>query len=177
MLAFMTAMDSVKAELDEAAYIIRRLTAQVTELIAENERLKAGLDAHSVLQSIYRNSASTEANRIRAAQAALNVEKPRLSMTAYAGKLPDRRTLWQTYQRWTLKNEIVLSTRKPPPPDYDAHLLADSYEPPPGDALPPRTIIDTASGFRIIVSDMMPGSSNRRNGNGGNGDDSDDTFS
>jgi hypothetical protein len=98
-------------------------------------------------------------------------------MTAYAGKLPDRRTLWQTYQRWTLKNEIVLSTRKPPPPDYDAHLLADSYEPPPGDALPPRTIIDTASGFRIIVSDMMPGSSNRRNGNGGNGDDSDDTFS
>ena len=48
-------------------------------------------------------------------------------MTAYAGKLPDRRTLWQTYQRWVLKNEIVLSTRNPPPPDYDAHLLADSY--------------------------------------------------
>ena len=169
----MTAMDSVKRELDEAAYVIRQLTAQVAELTAENERLRAGLDAHSVLQSIYRNSASPESNRIKAAQAALNVEKPRLSMTAYAGKLPDRRTLWQTYQRWVFKNEIVLSTRNPPPPDYDAHLLADSYEPPPGDALPPRTILDTASGFRIIDHDMLPRSSTRRIGNDNGGDDRD----
>src|SRR5262249_33669626 len=67
---------------------------------------------------------------------------------------------WQrfgfVYERWTLKNEIVLSTKNPPPPDYDAHLLADSYEPPPGDEMPPRTIVDTATGFRIVGNDMLP---------------------
>jgi hypothetical protein len=48
--------------------------------------LRSGLDAHGVLKEIYLNRDTAEGNRIKAAQAALTVEKPRLAMTAYAGK-------------------------------------------------------------------------------------------
>src|SRR6516225_4140211 len=82
----MTAMDSVAAKLAEYETLLKLQTAKIEELAAENEQLKAGLGAHEVLQSIYRNPAACEGNRIKAAQAALNVEKPRLAMTAYVGK-------------------------------------------------------------------------------------------
>jgi hypothetical protein len=79
-------MDSVAAKLAEYETLLKLQTAKIEELAAENEQLKAGLGAHEVLQSIYRNPAACEGNRIKAAQAALNVEKPRLAMTAYVGK-------------------------------------------------------------------------------------------
>jgi hypothetical protein len=59
---------------------------KIEELAAENELLRSGLDAHSTLKEIYLDRNAPQGNRIKAAQAALAVEKPRLAMTAYAGK-------------------------------------------------------------------------------------------
>jgi hypothetical protein len=68
----MTVAD-IQSQLDEARFIIGQQMARIAELEAEVQNLKAGLSAHEVLQSIYRDSAS-ESARIRAAQAALGVE-------------------------------------------------------------------------------------------------------
>ena len=81
----MTVADSIKAQLDDAAYIIREQMGRIAELEAEVERLRT-CDAHGTLKSIYLNQDAPQGNRIKAAQAALTVEKPRLAMTAYAGK-------------------------------------------------------------------------------------------
>ena len=82
----MTVADSIKAQLDDAAYVIREQMARIAELEADVERLRSAAGAHEVLQSIYRNPDAPQGNRIKAAQAALTVEKPRLAMTAYVGK-------------------------------------------------------------------------------------------
>jgi hypothetical protein len=82
----MTVMDSIKAKLDEYETLLKLQMAKIEELVAENERLKSGLGAHDVLKEIYLNPDAPQGNRIKAAQAALNVEKPRLAMTAYVGK-------------------------------------------------------------------------------------------
>ena len=46
----MPVADSIKAQLDEAKYVMRRQMARIAELEAEVERLKAGLSAHGVLK-------------------------------------------------------------------------------------------------------------------------------
>ena len=82
----MTVADSIKAQLDDAAYIIREQMSRIAELEAEVERLRTVAGAHGVLKEIYLDPDAPQGNRIKAAQAALNVEKPRLAMTAYVGK-------------------------------------------------------------------------------------------
>jgi hypothetical protein len=82
----MTVADSIKAQLDDAAYVIREQMARIAELEAEVERLRSAGGAHETLKEIYLNPDAPQGNRIKAAQAALNVEKPRLAMTAYVGK-------------------------------------------------------------------------------------------
>jgi hypothetical protein len=82
----MTVANSIKAQLDDAAYVIREQMARIAELEAEVERLRSAAGAHEVLKEIYLNPDASQANRIKAATAALNVEKPRLAMTAYVGK-------------------------------------------------------------------------------------------
>src|SRR6516225_10090915 len=82
----MTVADSIKAQLDDAAYVIREQMARIAELEAEVERLRSVGGAHETLKEIYLNPDAPQGNRIKAAQAALNVEKPRLAMTAYVGK-------------------------------------------------------------------------------------------
>jgi hypothetical protein len=51
---------------------------ELDRLREEVERLKNGADAHTTLQAIYRNPASPEGNRIKAAAASLPIEKPKL---------------------------------------------------------------------------------------------------
>jgi hypothetical protein len=85
MAGVMAAMDSIASKFAEYEYTIKLLTAKLQELAEENERLRT-CDAHGTLKSIYLNPDAAEGNRIKAAQAALNVEKPRLTMTAYVGK-------------------------------------------------------------------------------------------
>jgi hypothetical protein len=67
--------DAEKAEYDE---VVRLLTAKVEELVAVNERLSSELTAHQTLRAIYSDSSQPATVRVRAAQAALNVETPRL---------------------------------------------------------------------------------------------------
>jgi hypothetical protein len=92
----MTVTEIIKQKLDEAAYIIRLQTARIAELEAENERLKSSLDAHGTLRLIYSNPNSPEGNRIKAAAAALPVEKPKL-MSVVPSSEPDRKERWRAY--------------------------------------------------------------------------------
>src|SRR6516162_7158296 len=52
--------------------------AEIDRLRAENERLRSAEGAHDVLRRLYLDEAQNPNTRLRAAQAALNVEKPRL---------------------------------------------------------------------------------------------------
>src|SRR5689334_12311520 len=54
------------------------LTAKVEELVADNQRLTSELTAHQTLKAIYADPNQPATVRVRAAQAALNVETPRL---------------------------------------------------------------------------------------------------
>ena len=67
--------DAEKAEYDE---VVRMLTVKLEQLAAENARLRSEAGAHDVLRNIYGDSSQPATVRVRAAQAALNVEKPRL---------------------------------------------------------------------------------------------------
>jgi hypothetical protein len=67
--------DLERAEYDD---VIRQLMAKCEQLVAENAALKAGLDAHSTLKSIYGDSTQPATVRVKAASASLAVEKPRL---------------------------------------------------------------------------------------------------
>ena len=53
--------------------------AEITKLRAENARLRSEAGAHDVLRNIYLDEAQSSGVRVKAAQAALNVEKPRLT--------------------------------------------------------------------------------------------------
>ena len=67
-----------QGKLAEYEGIIRMLTEKVEELAAANERLTSELTAHQTLKAIYADPNQPATVRVRAAQAALNVETPRL---------------------------------------------------------------------------------------------------
>src|SRR6516165_2226543 len=52
---------------------------EIDRLRAENARLRSGGDAHTVLKEIYNDPDAPQGNRIKAAQAALPHETPRLA--------------------------------------------------------------------------------------------------
>jgi len=67
--------DPEKAEYEN---VIRLLTAKVEELLTANERLTSELTAHQTLRALYSDSTQPAMVRLRAAQAALNIESPAL---------------------------------------------------------------------------------------------------
>jgi hypothetical protein len=67
--------DAEKAEYDE---VVRMLTVKLEQLAAENARLRSEAGAHDVLRNIYGDSSQPAGVRVKAAQAALGVEKARL---------------------------------------------------------------------------------------------------
>jgi hypothetical protein len=68
--------DIEKAEYDD---VVRQLMAKCEQLAAENAALKANnASAHQTLRAIYTDSTQPATVRVRAAQAALNVETPAL---------------------------------------------------------------------------------------------------
>src|SRR5262249_61765343 len=68
--------DIEKAEYDD---VVRQLIAKCEQLAAENAALKANnASAHQTLRAIYADSTQPATVRVRAAQAALNVETPSL---------------------------------------------------------------------------------------------------
>src|SRR6516165_1049897 len=70
----MTAPNSIKAQLDEAKYVMRRRMARIAELEAEVERLRSAAGAHDVLRSIYTDTNQPTGHRLKAAGLALGVE-------------------------------------------------------------------------------------------------------
>jgi hypothetical protein len=153
--------------LDRCEFTIEYQKQEIDRLRAENQRLidwiMGSADAHTTLQSIYLDPSATQTNRIKAASAALPVEKPKL-MSVVPPMEMDRREAWRIYQRWQLKNEIVLETRHPPPPGWDTHLTGPDYQPPEGTHMPPRTVVlDPTTGFRVL-SNLLP---KPAKGNGG----------
>jgi hypothetical protein len=75
----------LQGKLAECEHVIGLLTAKLQETVDENDRLRAVVakltgtdDAHSTLRRLYLDEAQNPGHRIRAAQAALNVEKPSL---------------------------------------------------------------------------------------------------
>jgi hypothetical protein len=151
----MTVADSIKAELDEAQFVIQQQIERIAELKAEVERLKAGLDAHGTLRLIYTNPNSPEGNRIKAAAAALPVEKPKLM--SVVPSVEDRRERWRAYQRYELKKQILIESRALPAPDtgWDAHLVGDTYQPP-KEGEPPMDIGGKdAIKAHVMLSDLL----------------------
>jgi hypothetical protein len=68
--------DSEKAEYDD---VVRQLIVKCEQLAAENAALKVNnASAHQTLRAIYADSSQPATVRVKAAQAALNVETPRL---------------------------------------------------------------------------------------------------
>jgi len=67
--------DTEKAEY---ARVLEQLIAENDRLKTENERLSSALGAHGTLKAIYSDSTQPATVRVRAAQAALNVETPAL---------------------------------------------------------------------------------------------------
>ena len=111
----MSAMDSVKTKIDELEYIVKLQMQKIDELSAENQRLIAQADAHTTLKSIYTNPASPEGNRIKAAAAALPVEKPKL-LSVVSSSEPSRTERWRAYARYQRKREILMDTGRLPAP-------------------------------------------------------------
>jgi hypothetical protein len=126
---------TVRAQFDQYELIIRQQAAKIEELQAENERLRAGADAHTILQSVYRDPDAPQGNRIKAATAALNVEKPRLHSLVPTSE-QDRRLRWHAYERFQLKMRVIEETRQLPKPDWD-ESVPDDYQAPEGDTEPP----------------------------------------
>jgi hypothetical protein len=60
-------------------YVLDAYVRELTTLREENERLRSAAGAHEVLKSIYLDEAQASGVRVKAAQAALPHEKPRLA--------------------------------------------------------------------------------------------------
>ena len=164
-------MPAPAQEIARLQFVVREQMKEIDRLRLENERLAAACDAHGVMTSIYLDPTASQTNRVKAASSAIGYERPRLMSVVPPIEL-DRRTAWQTYERWRLRREIIIETHQIPPKDCDAHILADSWQPPEGDSMPPvRVVKDPTSGFRTLDS-LLPGA--RRNGKAsddGNGSD------
>jgi hypothetical protein len=75
----------LRSKLAECENVIQQLVTKLQETVDENDRLRAVVakltgtdDAHSTLRRLYLDEALPPTARVRAAAAALNVEKPSL---------------------------------------------------------------------------------------------------
>src|SRR5215472_2798648 len=84
MVLTMTVADSIKAQLDDAAYIIREQMSRIAELEAEVARLRSAAGAHEVLRSIYTDSNQPTGHRIKAAGLAIGHEVPKIQSVSPA---------------------------------------------------------------------------------------------
>ena len=103
----MTAMDSVKAKLDEYEYLLKLQMAKIEELSAENERLRSAAGAHGVLKSIYADSNQPTGHRLKAAGLALQHETPKLMPERAPLELqaePEKVSLFDLAERRRLKS-------------------------------------------------------------------------
>jgi hypothetical protein len=102
----------------------------------------------------------------------LPVEKPRLSVTAYLGQR-DRKEAWRLYEEWRLRKELILKTKQTQlPAGWDAHLQPETFREPEGNEMPPVDVSIGPHGGYVVHTNLLPGMSGTRIGNGnGDGDD------
>ena len=77
----MTVANSIKAQLDEAAHVMRQQMVRIAELEAEVERLRSPAGAHGVLKEIYADPNQPTGHRLKAAGLALGHESAPLKPT------------------------------------------------------------------------------------------------
>ena len=164
----------VKAKFAEYEYTIKLLTTKLSELAAVNESMKAGLDAHSTLQSIYRDESAPRSDRIKAANGAIGYEQPKMGSILPSLGSVNRAERWRVFEMWSQRRQYIIEHRDIPPPNWDAHLQPDVYTPPEGDAMPPVDVIDTGSGFKVLTNLLPKSGQQRRVGNDNGGNDGDD---
>jgi len=146
----------VKAKFAEYEYTIKLLTEKLSELAATYESLKAGLDAHSTLQAIYRDESAPRSDRIKAANGAIGYEQPKMgSILPSLGSI-NRAERWRVFEMWSQRRQYILEHRDIPPPNWDAHLQP----------MPPVDVIDTGSGFKVLTNLLPKSGQPRRIGNG-----------
>jgi hypothetical protein len=163
--------ETPEQKLKRYEYVLDAQADEIDKLRAEVKRLTEGADAHTVLQSLYRNRELPEGNRIKAASAALPVEKPRLHSIVPTSEM-DRRMRWRAYERFQLKMKVIEETRQLPKPDWDESVPED-YQAPEGDAEPPLDLYgkDAIKGS-VILSECIDRHIRRNgNGNGSEGQD------
>jgi hypothetical protein len=71
--------ETAEERLARYEFVIDAYVRELAKLREENERLRSEAGAHGVLRNIYLDEAQSSGVRVKAAQAALNVEKPRLA--------------------------------------------------------------------------------------------------
>jgi len=70
--------ETAEQKLQRYEYVLDAYVRELTKLREENERLRTVAGAHGVLKEIYLNPDAPQGNRIKATQAALPHETPRL---------------------------------------------------------------------------------------------------
>jgi hypothetical protein len=148
--------------------------AEITRLREENTTLRAECTAHTALRSVYNDPQASETNKVRAASAAIGYEQPKIGNALPSLGNVSRIERWRVYEMWAQRREYIFKHREIPPAGWDGHLQRDTFQEPPGDALPPVDVIeDPTSGFKVL-SNLLPQSGQRRLGNGNGSDDSSD---
>ena len=78
----------LKAQLTKAGHIVKMQVEEIDRLRAEVDRLVGWVtgerDALSALQVIYNDTEASEANRVKAAAAAIGYERPKIVIQGYA---------------------------------------------------------------------------------------------
>jgi hypothetical protein len=153
---------------DEYEDVIRRQMAEIDRLRNEVKCLTAEADAHGVLKAVYLDRDAPQSLRVKAASAALPVEKPKL-LSVMTSRAPSRFERWRVYARYQRKTEIILETGQLPAPGsgWDAQYQDGVYQPPDGDAEPPLDLYgkDAITAHHAISS--LARMARNRNGNGG----------
>ena len=165
--------ESAEQKLKRYEYVLDAQADEIDKLRAEVARLTEGADAHSTLQSIYRDRDLPESLRAKAAIGALPVEKPKLHSIVPSSEA-DRRQRWRAYERFALKMKIIEETKALPAPDWEPpHLVDEAYQPPEGDAEPPLDLYqrDAIKGHVILSEHIDRHIRRKSNGDGGNGQD------
>ena len=73
------------------------------------------------------------------------------------------RSIGRAYQRYELKKRILVETHQLPAPGWDAKLVAETYQPPEGDAEPPLDLYGRdAIKAHVAISDLLDAAERRK---------------
>jgi len=112
-------MDSPQQYIERLEFACRAQMDKINELRAENKRLvdwiMGDADAHTCLQAVYNNPASSEGNRIKAAAAAMPFEKPKLTSVEPPVIQVNVIPLQELYAQRRARHEAFMEGRAWPP--------------------------------------------------------------